>query len=187
MKECTKCKKVKPLDGFHKSKPTEDGLQPICKECRKVYFANPLGMALVVYLKRTKTLERSMDQFNAIRSGVVLGGQNYYKCSTCNNWKSRRKMTTWRKTYCKQCASNKVAEYRSRNGSGNLDIQIKAHGFLNYAAKTGKIKRPCICASCNQPSDIIHGHHKDYQKPLDVVWLCPPCHGDIHKKVLATA
>jgi hypothetical protein len=42
------------------------------------------------------------------------------------------------------------------------------------AIKTGKLKRqPCeVCGS----TENIHGHHDDYEKPLEVRWLCARHH-----------
>ena len=34
---CTKCKEVKPLDGFHKNKSRKDGYNGHCKQCLKKY------------------------------------------------------------------------------------------------------------------------------------------------------
>ncbi len=45
------------------------------------------------------------------------------------------------------------------------------------AIESGKLKRGC-CEDCKVPPDQekIYGHHKDYNKPLEVVWLCQSCH-----------
>ncbi|MDR3173790.1 MAG: hypothetical protein LBU19_06040 [Treponema sp.] len=51
--------------------------------------------------------------------------------------------------------------------------------ILGDAVRSGKIiRRPCeICG--NQKSE---GHHRDYTKPLDVIWLCRKHHIEIHKQ-----
>ena len=33
----------------------------------------------------------------------------------------------------------------------------------------------------------LHGHHEDYSQPLEVVWLCAPCHGLRHRTGAALA
>lgn len=43
-----------------------------------------------------------------------------------------------------------------------------------YALKTGKIERGHVCADCGGVA--TDGHHEDYSRPLDVVWLCQLCH-----------
>jgi hypothetical protein len=50
----------------------------------------------------------------------------------------------------------------------------RAVGMMNHAVKKGIIKRtPCVlCGSIKR----LHGHHSDYSKPLDVVWLCHKHH-----------
>lgn len=54
----------------------------------------------------------------------------------------------------------------------------KAHTSLNNAIRDGRIvKEPCsVCGS----TERIHAHHKDYSKPLNVIWLCARCHHRIH-------
>jgi hypothetical protein len=53
----------------------------------------------------------------------------------------------------------------------------EAHQLVVKALKLGTLVRPKICSECHQPSDYpIQAHHKDYDKPLDITWLCFPCH-----------
>ncbi len=53
----------------------------------------------------------------------------------------------------------------------------EAHTLVNNAVKLGKMhKQPCYCGSTD-----VHAHHEDYSKPLDVTWLCPQHHKDLHK------
>lgn len=56
--------------------------------------------------------------------------------------------------------------------------KVKAHWDIEYAIKKGKIiKNSCeICGFKN-----VDGHHPDYNKPLEVIWLCRKHHKEIHK------
>jgi len=47
----------------------------------------------------------------------------------------------------------------------------------------GKIIKPKKCQRCNQQQNL-EGHHPDYSKPLEVLWLCKNCHIKAHKKVI---
>lgn len=39
----------------------------------------------------------------------------------------------------------------------------------------------CECCGCEAPPNQKHaGHHRDYSKPLVVVWLCVNCHAQEH-------
>lgn len=52
---------------------------------------------------------------------------------------------------------------------------------LRNAVRAGKIVRPEMCEDCGQACNP-HGHHEDYSKPLDVIWVCRECHGKRHRK-----
>lgn len=64
-------------------------------------------------------------------------------------------------------------------------LQRKAHVLLNNSLKNGRIERPAVCSRCGDRC-VPHGHHEDYTKPLEVVWLCKPCHGKRHREINET-
>jgi len=58
--------------------------------------------------------------------------------------------------------------------------KLKAHDLLAKALRRGKVKR-MPCETCGA-TENVHAHHKDYEKPLDVTWLCALHHFDDHSK-----
>ena len=56
--------------------------------------------------------------------------------------------------------------------------KYRTHNILYSAVRDGKIKKPEACELCGSKS-FIHAHHTDYSRPLEVVWLCAKCHGQI--------
>jgi hypothetical protein len=52
----------------------------------------------------------------------------------------------------------------------------RAQVLLGSAVRTGKVERlPCFV--CGEKAEA---HHPDYDRPLDVVWLCRPHHMQAH-------
>ncbi len=109
---------------------------------------------------------------------------------------------------CKACAKNDVGKHRSENldrirqydrDRGKLDHRIKlateitrswraedkrrqtAHTAVAKAIRNGVLTR-MPCERCGAVKS--EGHHEDYDKPLDVMWLCQPCHKQRHKEIL---
>ena len=108
---------------------------------------------------------------------------------------------------CKECTKNDVAQHRSENlekiraydrERGKLAHRIalrtevnrawraedlrrqKAHTAVRSAIRSGSlVKSPCI--RCGNEKSVAH--HEDYDKPLDVMWLCQPCHKQRHKEL----
>lgn len=50
---------------------------------------------------------------------------------------------------------------------------------IGNLVRAGKIKPADGCFFCGNGGKL-QAHHHDYSKPLDVFWLCPPCHGKLH-------
>jgi hypothetical protein len=74
----------------------------------------------------------------------------------------------------------KKPEYIAHYFEKNPD-KHKAHGIVQRAIRSGKlVVQPC--QRCGYGIGI-QAHHEDYSKPLDVVWLCPPCHGARHREI----
>ena len=53
-----------------------------------------------------------------------------------------------------------------------------AHGCLQSAIRRGLVERQ-PCAVCGH--ERVDGHHPDYDRPADVVWLCRKHHKAAHR------
>jgi hypothetical protein len=71
-----------------------------------------------------------------------------------------------------------AAEKRERKRRWDHD-KGRARTLVREAVADGRLIRPSRCSRCGHFGGI-HGHHEDYSKPLDVVWLCSQCHHDRH-------
>lgn len=108
---------------------------------------------------------------------------------------------------CKECTKSDVSKHRSENlekiraydrERGKIPERIKAtteitrawreqdirrqkaHYAVAQAIKTGELVRnPCV--RCGEKKSVAH--HEDYDEPLEVVWLCQPCHKERHKEM----
>lgn len=54
---------------------------------------------------------------------------------------------------------------------------------VQFAVADGILQPPDDCEMCGRglPDTYIEGHHEEYSRPLDVIWLCATCHGRVHK------
>ena len=58
----------------------------------------------------------------------------------------------------------------------------KAQWKLKSAVQSGKIIKPNKCEECGIEGQVLDGHHDDYSKPLEVIWLCRTCHKNIEER-----
>ena len=105
------------------------------------------------------------------------------KCKECTkkDVKVRRQHPERRATileYDRKRGSRQTHEdtkaYRAR-----FPEKYKAHQAVGNAIRSGRLIKPEQCSECGE-AGYIEGHHDDYSKPLEVRWLCSPCHHQHH-------
>lgn len=89
---------------------------------------------------------------------------------------------------CKECTKKDSKARRENHPERDYETRIaackkrpnkkNAHMAVDAAIRAGIITRPDRCSGCGCPDSEhrIEAHHYDYSKPLDVIWLCTPCH-----------
>lgn len=75
---------------------------------------------------------------------------------------------------------NKEPGRKARQSKRHRELnpdKTQARELLKAAVRKGWIiKQPCaICGAL-----MVEAHHQDYSKPLEITWLCPPHHYDLH-------
>lgn len=122
--------------------------------------------------------------------------KNDFICPPCRRerdaaWRARRKAEgnpvkqskskEWFKAYrasynCPPKTKQKVALRRANSEERR---KIRARRLANKAILRGKLHR-LPCRDCGEPK--THAHHPDYDRPLEVIWLCPAHHRAEHGK-----
>ena len=104
------------------------------------------------------------------------------KCKTCTKkdvGENRKKNIDYYRKYDVKRGNRQPKGYLRKYRKENPD-KYHAHSILNSAIKSGRIKKE-PCEKCGS-TKFVHGHHYDYAKPLEVMWLCCPCHHIEHPK-----
>ena len=130
-----------------------------------------------------------------------------FKCGVCqplSEFYKHKAMADGHLNKCKQCTKRDALEHRNNNlekvreydrERAKLDHRVRlntaktaeyrrkfperyrANGLVAAAIRTGLlVKQPCACCGNIE----VEAHHADYSRPLDVVWLCPAHHKEIH-------
>lgn len=144
------------------------------------------------------------------RESSVISSKECFKCNTVkplSEFYKHKGMADGHINKCKQCAKKDVLEHREKNiekireydrKRGKNPERIKLATEITKAWRTederrqkchnavrraiidgGLIKSPC--ERCGEIKSLAH--HEDYDKPLDVMWLCQPCHKQRHKEL----
>ncbi len=117
----------------------------------------------------------------------AMGDGHLGKCKECNKKDVRENRAKRRDQYAEYERIRTQDEHRKqmavqyqRNLRANHPEKYRARQMIGNATKIGKLERK-PCEFCGNPKS--QAHHHDYSKPLDVVWLCCPCHVQRHKEM----
>lgn len=95
----------------------------------------------------------------------------YYWCRDCANAKM--------KAYAKTERGRKVIKQIHERAKTKHPIKVQARMLVAYAISIGYLKKPNNCAHCGSKKRL-DGHHFDYEKALEVLWVCKSCHALLH-------
>lgn len=100
-------------------------------------------------------------------------------CSRCGSNLGDR---AGKQRYCKACHAAYMRATRPKHSQLKDEARKKANAraYAHVYRDRGLIEKKS-CAVCG--SDKSQMHHADYDKPLDVTWLCRPCHLAEHKRL----
>jgi hypothetical protein len=136
-----------------------------------------------------------------------VGDKTCFKCGeskSLSDFYKHKKMADGHLNKCKECTKSDVWHHRRDNVERIRDYdrerskkpekmaaiaantaayrikypeRYRANAAVNNAMRRGVLnKLPCfICGA-----EDVEAHHADYSRPLDVIWLCPAHHKEIH-------
>lgn len=153
-KICRRCQEIKTLDSFYVHKEMADGHLNICKECTK----KRVGKHRENNLERIQEYDRQRGRTEKRKSASVEGKKRI-------------------KALDREAFNKRQARYNAKREK----IKNNARQKVDRAILKGVLIRPSVCEDCGQER-YTQGHHEDYSKPLNVVWVCTACHGLRHRK-----
>jgi len=125
----------------------------------------------VPYCSRCKTIKNLMPKpYSTTKYKGAL--HRYYMCRPCNTDRHRKYTSTTQ-------GAKKQREAVGRSIEKHFFKQVTRRK-VKYAVQVGHLVKPKLCIDCSLDK-VLEGHHEDYSKPLDVVWLCVQCHSTRHQ------
>lgn len=126
------------------------------------------------------TQEQVADATRNYEQGMSLGDlAHVYGVTRQAMWDLLRRRTTLRP---QARFGNENHFYR-----GGRRSDARAHDVVDKAIQSGRLVNPGVCETCGASGRFTDGrtaiqaHHDDYNHPLNVRWLCQPCHHEWHR------
>ena len=102
--------------------------------------------------------------------------RQYYLCRLCNRERKNVYYNTVGKDVC-------VRIIKKQESTAYGKKKRKAWTSVRLAVLRGELAKPEKCSVCKGTEPRIEAHHEDYDKPLQVIWLCSPCHRKADKQL----
>ena len=111
-----------------------------------------------------------------------MGDGHLNKCKDCCKEQvkaNRKKNLEYYRDYDRKRGNRQSPEYLSEYRA-KYPNKARAHTIVARAIRSKQLYAE-PCEVCGEKSNT-HAHHDDYNKPLNVRWLCPGCHSQWHAK-----
>lgn len=118
-------------------------------------------------------------QCETSKPGSSFYASNRTTCKDCvraNVRENRQSKIEYYRAYDRKRGNRQAKDYLPGYRESNA-AKYKAHCMVNNALRDKRMFRGS-CEECG--SEMVHAHHDDYLKPLDVRWLCPAHHRQWH-------
>jgi hypothetical protein len=109
----------------------------------------------------------------------LTGSYNCLQCSkeSHDTWRAKDPKAKKRSNYLSRKRTDAHKKRVARWQHANLD-KHRVHKKIHLEKKRGRLV-PKPCTQCGSDKDLC-AHHEDHSKPLEITWLCRPCHGRLH-------
>lgn len=113
----------------------------------------------------------------ASKDGLTASCRRCLDLRDADRYKKEKTIRSLRQKAYSQTAEGKSAHTRAISKWKDAQSSRRAANvILGNAVKYGKVKKqPCWVCGCD-----AEAHHPDYDRPLDVVWLCRLHHREAH-------
>jgi hypothetical protein len=148
-----------------------------CPECRRPAGAKTAAGAKILETKRrlAEAEARGLRYCSRCEQEKPPWKQKHRWCGECRRDYNRQ----WLKENPERVAASRAAEKKRRKERGAYSkpdpVKARARSLLNRAVRRGDVIRPSACSRCGADGPV-EGHHPDYDRPLEVVWVCVSCH-----------
>ncbi|HVO73862.1 MAG TPA: hypothetical protein VMT35_07555 [Ignavibacteriaceae bacterium] len=182
MKKCITCKEEKTFENFSLRSNKKYYLSE-CKICsgkrsNKWYWDN-----------RQKSLDQRKKYYEKNREESLKKGKERYlakyneirkKANERNRTPEQREMARKRSLEWRN-RNREVVRERTTKWKRDNPLKSKAHQYVLWALRLNVLQKPLECQVCGLIKKL-EAHHKDYAKPLEVLWVCKLCHEYEHHK-----
>jgi hypothetical protein len=141
----------------------------ICKPCRNEKYRK-------YYQKNKEHVADVQRKYRHENKEIIYARwKSYYQ-------KNRERIMLYWKEFRKENGKKIYEQEKAIRMTPSGKKRFIANHKVYEAILSGKMSRPTVCENCHSVSRT-EGHHVDYDKPLDVIWLCRSCHENVHRKV----
>ena len=181
VKTCLACQKELPFSEFTKNSKEDGGLSSKCRSCWRAYRVEKGLQKPPGWSRKTSDMAEYQREWRAANPDKV----REYEKRRDRPYDPERERGKYERKMRRLKGPDYVVGSPQNKRVGELLPEViakrsKARRALRRAVKMGKVQK-FPCWTCGD--EDVHGHHHDYDKPLDVVWLCNKHHRELHAMI----